>query len=547
MFRARRHHRLDSHTPGKRTALALASLSAALVCLVSLSSSSATARGEHRPAETLPTVVRTSGGAVRGDSTEGVRRFDGIRYGRAPVGDLRWRPPVAAAAWKGVRDASAPGADCVQTAAAWRPAAASTDEDCLFLNVWTPAERPTGGTLPVTVFFHGGGFVNGSGTDIDPVSYVRAGGIVVTVNYRLGALGWLTLPGLDTETGQGTSGNYGLLDQVLALKWVKANAAAFGGDPSKVMVTGQSAGAESICALLASPSAAGLFQRAAMESSLRCAVNTRTAAQTAGAAFTEAADCAGTGAQAVACLRAKSPVQLLDAQKSAGSWRPVVDGTVLPRSPTDAFASSRFHRMPILIGSTQNEAGAFVYEQYDLTSHPVTPAQYESAVRAAYATDADAVLAHYPLAGYSTPGQALAAVRGDSGFSCPKLAHADALATHSAATYVYEFRDTTAPLRSYQLVPPSFGLGTQHSAELLYLWGAPALTPLSRTQRALADEMIAYWQHFAETGDLSPSGLPRISAYRAGTPTEVAFTSHGSEAVSDEAAAHQCAFWSTLV
>ncbi|WP_062642576.1 carboxylesterase/lipase family protein [Streptomyces maremycinicus] len=529
---------------GRRTT-ALWALIAALFGIVSLSPPAATAQADSRSESTLPTVVSTTGGSLRGTVTDGVREFNGIRYGQAPVGDLRWQPPVAAASWQGTRSASTPGSACVQMAAAWRPAAASTDEDCLFLNVWTPTRQTSGAKLPVTVFFHGGGFVNGAGTDIDPAVYVKNGGIVVTVNYRLGSLGWLTLPGLDAENAQSTSGNYGLLDQELALKWIKANAAAFGGDASKVMVTGQSAGAESICALLASPSAAGLFQRAAMESSLRCAVNTRSAAQTSDAGFATAAGCTGTDAVVVACLRTKSPAVLLDAQKTAGAWRPVVDGTVLPLSPTAAFAAGRFHKMPVVIGSTQNEGGAFVYEQNDLVTHPVTDAQYEAAMKTSYGANAEAVLARYPVSHFTNAGQALATVRTDSGFACPALVHAGSLSAHTS-TYVYEFRDTTAPLRSYQLVPPSFNVGAQHSADLLYLWGAPTLTPLTKTQRVLADEMITYWQHFAKTGNLAPDGLPRIAEYSTSRSIQLAFTSHGSKAVSDEAANHQCSFWAGL-
>ncbi|WP_427918831.1 carboxylesterase/lipase family protein [Streptomyces sp. cg40] len=492
-----------------------------------------------------PTVVKTTGGAVRGKAAQGVRQFNGIRYGQAPVGALRWKAPVAAKAWSGVKNAQSPGSACVQTAAAWRPAAASTNEDCLFLNVWTPTRQTQDAKLPVTVFFHGGGFVNGAGTDVAPADYVKQGGIVVTVNYRLGSLGWLTLPGLDAENKEATSGNYGLLDQELALKWIKANASAFGGDASKVMVTGQSAGAESICSLLAAPSAAGLFQRAIMESSLRCAVNTRAAAQTADANFAKAAGCTGSDSEIVACLRDTPPAELLDAQKTAGAWRPAVDGTILPKSPTDAFASGDFNKVPVIIGSTQNEGGAFIYEQYDMVTHPATEAQYIAAVTNSYGTNAPAVLARYPYSRYVNGSQALAAVRTDSGFSCPALIHAGSLSA-ATTTYVYEFQDTTAPLRSYQLVPPSFNVGAQHSADLLYLWGAPTLTPLTTKQQALATRMIAYWQHFAATGNLSAPSLPKIAPYHSTSATELALTPNGPRAVTDEAAAHQCSFWDTL-
>ena len=487
-------------------------------------------------------LVHTTDGALRGVVTDSYRVFNGVPYAKAPVGELRWQPPQPAATWSGVRDASRPGPDCVQTAVAWRPAPASTNEDCLYLNVWTPRSAAT--ELPVAVWFHGGGSINGAGRDFRPVSMVREGNtLVVTVNYRLGALGYLTLPQLDAES---SSGNYGLLDQIAALHWVQDNIARFGGDPAKVMIAGQSAGAGSVCALLASPAAAGLFSSAAIESGGTCAATPRAMAQNSDAAFVAAVGCnTGDAAAVVACLRAKPASDILNAQQHAGTWGRVIEPGVLPVSPQAAFGTGDFNKVPVLIGGTAHEDRAFVYEGNDLVNQPATAAGYVATVQSTYGANAPAVLAQYPLADYANPGTALATVQTDARHACPELANAAAL-TAFVPTYAFEFRDETAPLRSYELVPSSFSLATQHSSELPYLWGSEMATPLTSRQRALSTDMIAYWAQFARSGTLSPQGLPPVPRYSAATPHEVAFNAAGPAVVDDMAAIHQCSFWAGL-
>lgn len=491
-------------------------------------------------------VVRTTDGAIRGFASDGVRVFDGVPYARPPVGELRWRPPQPVAGWSGVRDTTRPGPDCVQTAVAWRPAAASTNEDCLYLNVWTPLDMQRDSALPVAVWFHGGGYVNGAGRDFRPVAMVREGNLlVVTVNYRLGAMGYLSLPQLDADNGA-DSGNYGLLDQIQALRWVQQNIARFGGDPSRVMIAGQSAGAESVCSLLASPAASGLFSTAVVESGLSCSGNPVAQAQAQDASFVAALGCDSSNAAAVVtCLRSKPASDILNAQQHAGSWRPTTGTAVLPQQPQDAFAAGAFNHVPVLIGGTSHETRAFVYEQNDLINQPVTAAGYLASVNKTYGANAPAVLAHYPLADYSVPGAALAAVGTDSGFSCPELASAASL-SRAVPTYVYEFRDETAPLRPYELVPSSFSLATQHSAELPYLWGSNSTTPLTPRQHRLSSDMIAYWARFARTGTLTVRGLPDVPRYSPASPHEVAFNSNGPALVTDMGAVHQCSFWASL-
>lgn len=491
-------------------------------------------------------VVRTAGGAVRGTVTQDYRVFNGIPYAAPPTGRLRWQPPAPAAAWPGVRDAANPGPDCVQTAVAWRPAAASTTEDCLYLNVWTPRQARAGSKLPVAVWFHGGGYVNGAGRDFAPVAMVDQGDmLVVTVNYRLGAMGFLTLPQLDQDSAAGTSGNYGLLDQMQSLRWVRDNIARFGGDPAKVTIAGQSAGAESVCSLLASPRAAGLFSTAVVESGLACAGNSPAVAYQKNAAFVTALGCdSPDAATVVACLRAKPPSDIINAQQHTGSWRPVDEPGVMPYEPQKAFAMGAFNHVPVLIGGTAHETRAFVYEGNDLINQPVTAAGYVAAIQAAYGANAPAVLARYPLSSYSVPGEALAAVRTDSGFTCQELSSAASLAA-AVPTYVYEFRDETAPLRPYELVPPSFSLATQHSAELPYLWGSNTMVPLTVAQRHLSSQMIAYWAQFARTGNLNAASLMAGPRYSPSSHQELAFNAGGPQIVDDMAAAHQCSFWAS--
>jgi len=487
-------------------------------------------------------VVQTTTGAVKGITDDDHRVFNGIPYAAPPVGQLRWQPPRPASSWTGVRDATNPGSDCVQTAVAWRPAAASTSEDCLFLNVWTPKRSKSGERRAVAVWFHGGGSINGAARDFEPVSIVTQGDLlVVTVNYRLGALGYLTLPQLDQ---QGASGNYGLLDQIQALRWVKENIARFGGDPSRVMIAGQSAGASGVCGLLASPRAAGLFSSAVIQSST-CSVSSREDAQRKNAAFVTGLGCdAADPAAVVACLRQKPAADILNTQQRTGPWGRVIQPGVLPVAPQEAFKTGAFNQVPILLGATANEGRAAVYEQNDLVNQPVTAAAYLATIQADFGSRAVDVLAHYPLADYNAPGAALAAVRTDNGNACAALTNAAAL-TGKVPTYVYEFRDETAPLRPYELVPSSFSLATQHSAELPYLWGSNTMTPFTKRQQQLSNDMIAYWARFAQKGSLDPRGLPAVPQYDDSTKRVVAFDSFGPRLANDMATNHQCAFWAT--
>ena len=510
----------------------------------------AAAAAAARPA---PLVVRTDKGAVRGLYARNVREFFGIPYAAPPAGALRWRPPQPAPRWKGIRNADRIGPACAQTGSvATGVITTSTSENCLYLNVYTPAVTGRGG-LPVMVWIHGGGFTGGEGSIYDGAAIAAQGHvIVVTINYRLGAFGFLALRGLD---GKSTSGDYGLMDQQAALRWVQRNARAFGGNPRDVTEFGESAGAASVCDNMASPAAAGLFARAIAESGCLLGGPTRPLAELSGATFAARLGCA-TAATQVACLRGKSVTDILQAQSAFG-WSPVAGTPVLPLQPAAAFAAGRYSHVPLLQGTNHDEGRFFVALEYDLAGHPLTAAQYTSVIQASYGANAAAILAHYPLSGYPSPDLAYAQVITDSAFSCPAL-RADEL-TRRSGVYAYEFSDPNPP-DDFNLTTLTFPLGAAHSTELQYVFGRiPALDtvpPFSAAQRTLSSQMIAYWTRFAATGNPNrrlPQGAtvaapnwPRFSASRPDVQ-ELVPDAIAQKSSARFATAHNCAFWASLL
>lgn len=504
-------------------------------------------------------IITTSQGALRGVEHGVVDVYQAIPYAAPPVGDLRWRAPQPPASWSGIRDATQPGHACVQAATFWRPGnAASWDEDCLNLTVWKP--RHADAHLPVIVWFHGGGWINGAAADMQPVQITSQGNVVVTVDYRLGALGYLSLPALDAESpDRQSSGNYGDLDKVGALQWVKRNIAAFGGDPDNVSIGGQSAGAGSVCWLLASPAARGLFNRAIIESIGDCAVISHDAATTHGKTLADALGCTDPSG-AMACLRRKSPAEIIDAQvKTNLTWRPVTGGAAQPVPVLDAFHSGNFNRVPVLVGNVRHETRVFVYEGNDMVRQPLTADGYRSSVQTQMGDKTARVLAEYPLAAYPSPGVALAAVQTDSRFACGSVPVADALSAW-VPTYTYEFRDDTAPHTPYMVVPPSFEIGAAHSSELQYIWRGDATTPvsagqssgylpLSPEQTRLSQMMQQYWSSFARTGNPNTSPQPDWPRYDTAKTQRLGLLTGGAtEIINGDAYAkeHHCGFWAAM-
>ncbi len=456
-------------------------------------------------------VVRIAQGALVGRAdAQGVRSFKGIPYAKPPVGSLRWRPPVAAGGWKGVRDAGHFGASCIQPP--WPASSVYDDdisnfsEDCLFLNVWAPARARK---APVIVWIYGGGYVFGSTQEpyYDGRSFAAHGVVFVSMNYRLGVLGWLALPALSAESPHGVSGNYGLLDQIEALKWVKRNIAAFGGDPGNVTIMGESSGGVSVTYLLASPLARGLFAKAIGESlgiasvpDLKKADHGLPSAEALGTWI--AKDLHATGLTA---LRAMDATKLNDAALEAGYHAAgTVDGWVLPHQVVDILDRKEEAHVPVLIGFN---AGEIQTLPAFLPPLPSSSAVYAREIRARYGDLAPQFLRLYP------PNDIRASMM-DAERDAIFAWSAERIVRDEAAlgepSYLYFFDHGYPAARAE-------GLRAFHASEIPYVFGrigpsAPRLANWPRAQgpaeEALSRAMISYWASFARTGVPKAPGDP---------------------------------------
>lgn len=437
-------------------------------------------------------AVSVQQGVLQGKVQQGVRTFLGVPFAAPPVGELRFRPPNPAASWTGVRTATALPPACPQRG---DDAKYLGSEDCLYLNVWS---REGVVNAPVMFFIHGGGNVQGSTASplYDGARIAREEDVVVvTVQYRLGALGYLVHPALGDPAG-----NYGIRDLVTALHWVRDNIGVFGGDPRRVMVFGESAGAVNTCTLVASPAASGLFSRALMQSGA-CRAEARTSAMERGTGFAS-----GLGCSSAECLRGLGAEEIVAAQggdpvNGDGTvtlqFGPSVDGSVLPAAPLGLIQAGQHNRVPFAIGANADETAVFTL--------PLTEAAYRATVLRAFGPVAGAlVLREYPVSAYDSPRQALIAVTTDAQFVCPSRAIARAVANaQEEPVYRYFFTHSSAA----QPVPAAF-----HGLELAYLFqrfgGGAAESDLA-VQRVVRE----YWTNFAATGDPNASGLVRWPEY----------------------------------
>ena len=453
-----------------------------------------------RPAQA---ATRVDGGAVRGAREGDLTIYRGVPYAAAPIGALRWRPPQPVRPWRGVKAARAFAPACLQAGVSMPgETPPRTSEDCLYLNVWTPAARARD-HLPVMVFIHGGGFANGS--TAMPLyggeRLARRGVVVVSLAYRLGPLGFLALPELTRESHDHASGDYALLDQIAALKWVQRNIAAFGGDPRRVTVFGQSAGAMSISLLLVSPLAEDLFQSAIGESGgifepLALAPNWRLAgAEQEGAAYA-----ASLGASSLAALR-QLPAERLLQGKAATISHPVIEGYVLPASPYEVFAAGRQNDVPLLLGSNEEEGRSLV----DLT--PVKAQTFDIDIARAFGPLPPALLAAYPHATDDQAKTARADFERDLRFGWDMWAWAR-LQAATGAKPVFFYHFTQRP--PFPAGGVYAGWGASHFAELWYVFDHldQQAWPWSSADRSLADAMATYWTNFAKTGDPNGPGVP---------------------------------------
>ena len=488
-------------------------------------------------------IVTTDRGPVRGIVTTTLRMYLGIPYAAPPIGRLRWRPPTVHARWSTPLNATKFANHCPQEASVF--GTASVTEDCLYLNVFRPKADDaaiTSRTCPVMVWIHGGAFTVGESDDYIPTTLVQRGVIVVTINYRLGALGFLAHPALSAESLEHISGNYGIMDQQFALKWVKRNIASFGGDPDQVTVFGESAGGLSVLLQLASPLGAGLFHGALAESgSYGLTVPTLADEEQHGQNFAASVGCVEQSAQ---CLRSRSTKKIL-ANWGLFDSSPNVDGKVLSQSPDTAFATGQFNHVPLIHGTTHDEWRFFVALFFDLSGAPITPDEYSSVVESMVGPDAaPAVLGEYPLAYYESPDLAVGAIGADSIFSCPARAGDQVLAAQ-IPTFTYEFNDTSAP--ELFLPPVSFPYGATHASELLYLFTLSRGGQLDEAQQKLSKDMIRYWTQFAKSGDPNSPGASFWPRYDIRTDEFQSLVPPSPVTEFGFATDHKCDFWASLL
>ncbi len=493
-----------------------------------------------------PPEATTTSGPVRGTRGDGYQAFLGIPYAAPPVGDLRFRAPVAPEPWSETRSTTVAPPRCMQSVLGLP---LGSQEDCLYLNVHAPDPRPQ--NAPVLVWIHGGAFLFGEGLQTDggtagDLLASQHGAVVVSINYRLGAFGFLAHPDLTAEAG--ASGNYGFADQIAALRWVQENIAAFGGDPNNVTIFGESAGGVSVCAHLVSPASQGLFHRAITQSGLCDTPYTALAdAERTGQDFALQLGCRR---EAPACMRALSAEAILAADGAGNTfttldgsgrrWWPIVDGALLTDTFRARVAAGGFHDVPTIVGWNGDEGTLFVMlAEQDGTI--IDAVKYEEVVLQLslfFGESADAVRAQYPI--NDDPAAAVAALLGDATLACPSRRAARLLANAGANVRVYHFTYTNA---AFQLAPTR-PLGAFHSAEIQYIFGHPATLGRLRfpaDDQALHEAIAGYWTRFAASGDPNGDGAPSWPVYDTTSDLHLGLDLTIGEAMG--ASADRCALW----
>jgi para-nitrobenzyl esterase len=490
----------------------------------------------HTPA----LIVKTANGMLEGTDQSGVRAFRGVPFAQPPVGDLRWREPQPVKNWQGVRKAHTFGPRAMQLPLFGDMGFRSDgiSEDCLYLNVWTPAKAATD-KLPVMVYFYGGGMMAGDGSEprYDGESMARHGIVTITVNYRLTIFGFFTHPELTRESPHKASGNYGLLDQQAALQWVQKNIAAFGGDPSKVTIAGESAGSFSVSAQMASPLSKNLIAGAIGESGSLLGFRPVTPLKEAEKIGVEFASTVG--ATSLADLRAMPAQALLEATAKPGTPRfsTVVDGYFFPRSPAEIFAAGQQAKVPLLVGWNSQESG----HQGIMGKEALTRANYEAAVRRLYGNDAEAILKVYHAAADADVEQVATALAGDRfiGFSTWKWSDLHSQ-TGGKPVYRYMYERPRPEMRA-EMGNVEAGLaggivkseatkkapipkGAVHSAEIEYALGNLPTNRVYDWQPAdykVSEIMQLFFANFIKTGNPNGLGVPHWPAIRNGQPAQV--------------------------
>lgn len=530
-------------------ALALA-VSALMLAGCNSGSSSGSGSGD----EPQGPVRATAQGPVEGLTVPYGVAFRGIPYAKPPVGDLRFADPQPAESWGDEpRQATEFGGSCIQPASTF--GAATSTEDCLYLNVYAPENAED---MPVMVWIHGGAFETGSGSE----SYIPSGllehdVVVVTINYRMGVLGFLSHPDLGAE---GASGSYGIMDQQLALQWVQDNIGSFGGDASNVTLFGESAGGASVLTHIASPAAGDLFHKAIIQSGAYIGAisqPSQAAMEALGASFFSELGC-----ETIECIRELDAQDILAAQQASGlSYVPSLRADILPKDVRTSLADGDYNKVPVLAGSNLDEGRLFVGIA-ELTRMAaliqagesplgaiLMPEDYRDEVVALVGEDlADFTISQYPLENYNNTSEAVSAINTDVRFACPSLPQLEQLATTSGfPVYGYEFTDRDAP----SIIPEgnSFDLGAAHAFEIQYVFGnreSRAARGMNEASLDLADAMTGYWASFADDGDPNASDGTGVFWERVQTndnlleldPEQIAALS-----VDDFSARHFCQIW----
>jgi para-nitrobenzyl esterase len=498
------------------------------------------------PAIVIPTglVIATDHGTVQGNSAAGVRAFLGIPFGATTAGDNRWKPPQPAAPWSKTRDATAYGPSCAQIF--------QDNEDCLTLNVWSPDPAPKS-PLPTMVWIYGGAFNLGAADGTYPGDQIVAATgnvVVVSVNYRVGPFGFLALSDLAAEDPNGETGNYGLMDQQAALKWVQANIGNFGGDKSNVTLFGESAGGNSVGLHLMSPGSAGLFHKAIVESGLvTLPARTLVEGEAVGRRFAQAAGCSTPG-QVLSCLRAQSPSQLVSAAGSAPTspggaffedtttnffFQPIVDGRIVPEQRALALADGKLAHVPVLQGANADEGALF--QGGDSVSDA---SSYMAALQRTFGSRASDVAAEYPLSNYATPDDALAQIVGDAFFVCPSRRMGQALSAAGIPNYAYEFSavDANGQVSLWNSTPT-------HFVEVPYVFGTTPLASVPPSGKPLSQSMQRYWTRFATQGDPNGGADPVWPRYDTAGDQRISLAVGDIDVVSGWKK-QQCNFWDNV-
>ena len=487
--------------------------------------------------------VRIDAGMVSGTATASpeVRAYKGIPFAAPPVGDLRWRAPKPAAHWDGVRKADEFGAECMQGGGGRGRGGRNVSEDCLYLNVWTGAQKP-GEKRPVMVWIYGGGYTSGSGSQAmyDGEALAKKGAVVVTFNYRLGALGFFSYPELTTESDRRAAGNFGVMDSIAALQWVQKNIAAFGGDPKRVTIFGESAGAGMVANLMAIPQTRGLFERAIGDSSAwsTAQISKLQTLSEAEAAGTKVA--AGLGAKSLADLRAQPATAIL--RGGGRGAAPIVDGWLIREDPGNVFAEGKQIQVPILVGSNRDES---------FGGNPRSAADFIEQAHKRYGELAEDFLKVYPASNDEQAKEsAFLSGRDEMAFVMRNWARLESKAGKARA-YVYYFTEQppVVPGARGPFAPGPHGSAT-HVSEILYVFNH---LDNSRTwtdqDRKVADTMSSYWVNFATNGDPNAKGLAKWAAWDEKTRKSMIFGNppEGTQVPSDAGIAFFQSYFDKLI